>query len=426
MAHDPLKPAPVSGKQREKVLLISVDAFPKLGGISTMTHHLANVFAELTGRSILLAPAGSHVPAGHDRRYDLIEDWESDTAAREGAAALVEDRRIEMLVARIIAEERPTRILLMHGFYYGPGAIRAARREGVPISVYVHGTELTSQMIALKRGAPQGETSLPGRLLCVLSEADEVLTNSHFTAGLVAEAVRVRRVRVTGVGLVLSRLSAERRQSPWTNQSQRRDRRRALGLPEGPLLAYIGRLTGHKRIDRMLRICAEMPETSCVIGGHGPARPELVDLAEDLGIASRCRFLGQIGETEKWALLRAANFSFLMSDFDAATGACEGFGIGLLEAAAAGALPVSSGVDGMADFMRGPERPGVVLPVAPLDPLASAALLTGLLADEAEMDAFILRGRRMISQRYNWSNVARAILSPQQSAIPVQELRHAG
>ncbi|MEM8841291.1 MAG: glycosyltransferase [Pseudomonadota bacterium] len=260
----------------------------------------------------------------------------------------------------------------------------------------------------------------------MLEQADEVLTNSHFTAGLVSRHARVQHLRVTGVGLSLSRLGGERRRSPWASPSLRRDRRRAMGLAEGPLFAYIGRLTDHKRVDRMLRICAEMQDATCVIAGEGPAGQALAACAADLGISSRCRFPGRIGEAEKWALLRAANFSFLMSEFDPRTGACEGFGIGLLEAAAAGALPVSSGADGMADFMLGPERPGVVLPVAPLDARASAALLSRLLADEAAMDGFVLRGRRMISNRYNWSSVARMILSPRQQVAPSRELRDAG
>ncbi|MBY8974404.1 glycosyltransferase [Rhodobacteraceae bacterium NNCM2] len=420
---------PGRGASDETVLVVSVDAFPRMGGISTMTHHLANVFADLTGRCILLGPAGSHLPQGFERRYELCEDWESDTATREGAAGEAEDQRIERFVAGIIARERPSRLLLMHGFYYGPGTIRAARQASVPVSVYVHGTELASQLtISGRAAAMRDPASLSARYLSVLRGADEVLTNSEFTAGLVTANTQSRRVRVTGVGLPLSRLAAERRASPRFVGEERRERRRLLGFGEGPLVTYIGRVVPHKRIDRMLRVVAAMPGATCVIGGEGPAAPSLRSLAAEIGIAGRCHFPGALAEEAKWALLRAADFSFLTSAFDRETGACEGFGIGLLEAAAAGAVPVSTGADGMADFVLDPVRGGVALPVGPLDPAVVAGRLMSLLGDDSRMDEVVQRGRRAISTRFNWSTIAREILSPDTRVepLPVAELRHAG
>ncbi|MEM8791404.1 MAG: glycosyltransferase family 4 protein [Pseudomonadota bacterium] len=393
------------------VLLISVDAFPKMGGISTMTHHLANAFAELPGGAILLAPAGCHVPAAFTRRYALAEDFESDLEARDGTAGLAEDARIEALIRTIITEERPRRILLIHAFHYGPGAVAAARAHAIPVSVFIHGTEFTSQTLrpadALR--TRRDPASRGFRLLSTLAAADEILTNSRHTANLVAAHASGRPPHVAGVGLPLATLRAEQRNSPVFDRGQRLARRRALGLSDGPLLGYIGRLTPNKRIDRMLEIAAHIPSATCLIGGTGPAEQSLRAHAKSLGLSGRIHFTGALSEDAKWRALRAMDFSFLLSEHDTQTGAYEGFGIAMLEAAAAGAVPVSTGVDGMADFAGAPWHGALRLAADPWQPEHHAKTLRALHAEEAGMDALVRRGRHAIANAFTWERIARTL-----------------
>ncbi|MEM9043547.1 MAG: glycosyltransferase family 4 protein [Pseudomonadota bacterium] len=394
MAPNPMTKGPV--------LIISVDAFPKMGGISTMTHHLTNAFAALPGGATLLSPAGSNVPPPFDRHYGLIEDFESDLSATDGGAALAEDARIDRLIRGTIVAERPRRILLMHGFHYGAGAVSAGRAMGVPVSVYVHGTEFTSQM---SRPATLSDPTTRGALLLqTLRAADEVLTNSHHTARLVS--ISGAPAKATGVGLPEQTIIAERRNSPVFESAQRRARRRALGLPKGPLLGYVGRLAPHKRIDRLLEITQKMPGATCVIGGTGPSQGDLAAHAQKLGILDRVHFLDALSEPMKWRVLRALDFSFLLSEYDQKTGAFEGFGIAMLEATAAGAVPVTTAVDGMADFAGAPWHGAVRIAATPWQPARHARTLVGLLAEDDSMDALIRRGRHAIDQAFTWERIA--------------------
>ncbi|MEM9096891.1 MAG: glycosyltransferase family 4 protein [Pseudomonadota bacterium] len=387
------------------ILIVSVDAFPKMGGISTMTHHMANAFAARPGGAILLAPKGSHVPPPFERHYALAEDFESDLTAREGAAALAEDDRIERLTREILNTERPRRVLLMHAFHYGTGALAAARAMQIPLSVYVHGTEFTSQVSHPSR--LRDPSGLGARLLRTLSGADEILTNSHHTASLVS--VTGRKASATGVGLPRSVVAAERRNSPLFEHAQRRARRRAIGLPDAPLFGYIGRLVVNKRIDRMFEIARHVPDATCVIGGTGPIEADLAARAKALGIQDRVLFLGTLSEADKWRLLRALDFAFLLSEHDPKTGAYEGFGIAMLEAAAAGAVPVTTGTDGMADFAGAPWHGALRIPATPWQPARHANTLSTLLAQEQSMDALVRRGRRAIDEAFTWEQIARQL-----------------
>ncbi|MEM7668445.1 MAG: glycosyltransferase family 4 protein [Pseudomonadota bacterium] len=411
------------------VLIVSVDAFPKMGGISTMTHHVANALVATGCRVLVIAPRGSYVPGGFSRSYELCEDWESDIAARDGPGAEAEDRRIETLTKGLIAQEQPAEIILMHGFYYGTGVLRAAQAAGVPAKIVVHGTELTSQLgcTAGRDRSRADPASLGARFRDCLRQADGVLANSRHTAGLVRHLAGVDPVGVIGVGVPADRLRSEMRGTPERCAQQQAARRRSFGLPDGPVFAYIGRLARHKRVDRLLRLTAACPDATCMIGGDGPELSTLIRLGEHLGLGDRLRLLGPLSEQHKWRALRAADFSALMSSADPETGAYEGFGIGLLEAVTAGAVPLSTGADGMADFMSGDPPPGLLLPAILEDPAADAARLYALWRDPERMDRMIARGRGLIAAQFTWDRVAARIMShvPIRDTLPLLPLRHA-
>jgi glycosyltransferase involved in cell wall biosynthesis len=77
-------------------------------------------------------------------------------------------------------------------------------------------------------------------------------------------------------------------------------------------LLFVGRLTPFKGVDFILRGLARLPEeVKLTIAGDGPQRPELEDLAGELGVRHRCRFLGQVPHAQlDAAYLEAGVFVF--------------------------------------------------------------------------------------------------------------------
>lgn len=112
------------------------------------------------------------------------------------------------------------------------------------------------------------------------------------------------------------------------------------------VLMTLGRLAGQDRkkgFDRVLevlpRVLQERPETRYLIAGHGPDRPRLERLAEELGLREQVIFTGFVDEDKKAAHYRLADLYVMPSEG-------EGFGLVLLEAMACGIQVMASKTDG--------------------------------------------------------------------------------
>jgi glycosyltransferase involved in cell wall biosynthesis len=372
------------------LLIASVDALPQIGGISLMCHHLANAFSAAGHRVVVVAPKGSYVPGEYQREYLLYEDWGSQVKKREGQAGLSEDERIMKLGTALIERYQIERIILLHPFYYAVGLMDAARAKGIPSSVYFHGFELRSQ---LRGHYPKSQRTLLAerrlgtlreRIFYTIGTSDEVLVNSAYTASLV-EPFPVRpKVRATGCGLPQAVVDREFKESPSYDDAQRQERRRTLGLSPLPTLAFVGRL----------------------VVGDGPDRERLEGQVKRHGLGERVRICGLSSEVEKWEILRAASALCLLSEPNDQGGQVEGFGIALLEGAAAGALPVSSGTGGMTDVVAH-GRTGFLLSV---DDRQAAAELADFLARQDETRRLVTKAREQLCERFTWERVASRIL----------------
>jgi glycosyltransferase involved in cell wall biosynthesis len=111
----------------------------------------------------------------------------------------------------------------------------------------------------------------------------------------------------------------------------RPEARAALGLdPEGPVVAYVARLTKVKRPDRMIEVARMRPEAMFVVAGDGPLQGEIRS-----GAPPNVRFLGWRADIEN--VYAAADVILLTSDN-------EGMPVGLIEAALCGVPAVATDV----------------------------------------------------------------------------------
>ncbi len=125
---------------------------------------------------------------------------------------------------------------------------------------------------------------------------------------------------------------------------------RGAGEPAGdPAIAYLGRLVGHKRVERVVELAGELagtwPGLRVHVIGRGPERRRLVARARELGVADRVRLHGFLAEANKNAVLGAARLNVTASEF-------EGWGLTVIEAAALGVPTVAYDVAGLRDSVR--------------------------------------------------------------------------
>lgn len=237
--------------------------------------------------------------------------------------------------------------------------------RGIPYIPYVHGADL----LGYRNRFPWG-----GILGQILQRAQRVVANSAFTGRAVqACGVSQQRIAVLNPAIDLERFAH------LPSREEQRRRRRW----EGRLVVLsVGRLVERKGQDMVIRalpaVAARLPQVRYAIGGAGPCRAALEQLAGEVGVAERVEFLGFVPEGELPGLYGAADLFAMPSRELPAVGDVEGFGIVFIEANAAG-LAVLGGRSGGVEDAVVDGGTGVL--VDPSDPGAVAEGLIRLLAD---------------------------------------------
>lgn len=128
---------------------------------------------------------------------------------------------------------------------------------------------------------------------------------------------------------------------------QRAALRQQLGLPDGPLAVFTGRLVPEKGIDVLLRawpsVLQHVPNAHVVLVGAGEQRPQLEALARQQDIESQVVFAG--GSDDVAPFLRAAD-AFVLPSY------AEGLPVALLEAMACGLPCIGTAIDGTRNLIE--------------------------------------------------------------------------
>lgn len=157
------------------------------------------------------------------------------------------------------------------------------------------------------------------------------------------------------------------------------------GVPEQPVIIYLGRLKKYKCIEHPLRILPRLRSTisgaEYWIVGEGDYRAALERMAEDLGVRSAVRFFGFKDGPDKLDLLHRSRVL-------AYTSPKEGWGLSVIEANATGLPCVASDSPGLRESVRDGE--------------------TGFLAPHGDPDRLYEKFHRLLSDDALWLRMSRA------------------
>ena len=133
-----------------------------------------------------------------------------------------------------------------------------------------------------------------------------------------------------------------------------------------------------------------------LIVGDGPQRAELVQLADELGIASLTEFAGVVEHAQVPLQLHRLDIYVAASRLDS-----ESFGVAVIEASACALPVVVSDAGGLPEVVRDGET-GLVVPRDDVPALQAA--LKRLVLDEALRDRLGRAGRAHVGRAYDWGH----------------------
>jgi glycosyltransferase involved in cell wall biosynthesis len=137
------------------------------------------------------------------------------------------------------------------------------------------------------------------------------------------------------------------------------------------------------------------------IVGRGPEESRLRALVDELGLADRVKFAGQVSSGELRKFYAACDCFVLPAIVDF-KGDTEGLGVVLIEALSYRKPVVASGVGGIVDVVRH-EETGLLVPEK--DPEALARTITRVLTDNRLATKLAGRGYEHVSRYFDWDRI---------------------
>ena len=191
------------------------------------------------------------------------------------------------------------------------------------------------------------------------------------------------------------------------------DVRSRLDLGDDPIVLCVAQKRPYKNLAALIRAIADLgdlPATLVLPGASTPHESELRELAKELGVEARVRFLDWVSDEDIEGLYREATCLVLPS-------LIEGFGLPVLEAMARD-VPVACS--------NRPSLPEVAGDAAlyfdPEDQSAVSAAVRQLLVDESLRSALVERGRARV-RLFSWRRTAEATLESYRRAVAARASR---
>lgn len=173
----------------------------------------------------------------------------------------------------------------------------------------------------------------------------------------------------------------------------RLQRRKDLGLKDGPVIGIVARLSdvkGHQYlIEAMPMVVEKIPQAQLLIVGSGKMQGDLQSRAQDLGIRRNIFFIPEVSDTRE--VLGVMDL-FVMPSLN------EGLGLAIIEAMAQGLAVIGSSVGGIKTLIQDGST-GIL--IGPADSHAIAKAITELLEDKQKREYLGNNARVFIQKNFS-------------------------
>lgn len=355
-----------------RILLLTSEFPPRVGGIASHVAELAAGLAALGHRATVVAPevAGAGAYDAVRRTYKIVRH-QSFLRAKP-----FYDFLLGRLLGRLRAAEE-FEIVHVHGLK----PLRAALGLGLPL---VFSNHTSGFLVTAAAGGArlQRTMKLLNRVDFLIAPSEE-LAEAPRRAGLARPSVYIPN----GVDV--------HRFTPGEANKLRREW--GLAAPGVAVLAA-RRLVQKNGVLVLAEAAVRLRDTACrfIFAGDGPERARVESVLAHASMAGRAVFLGSVPNEAMPGVYRASDLCVLPSLLEATS-------LAGLEAMASGKAVVGSRVGGIPAIIEDGAN-GLLVP--PGDPIALAAAIRRLAADAGLRDRMGAAGRRRAEQEFAWETIA--------------------
>jgi colanic acid/amylovoran biosynthesis glycosyltransferase len=290
------------------------------------------------------------------------------------------------LAPGLVRKLRRLRPILIHA-HFGVDSVPGlwlARRLHIPLVVTFHGYDATMKEEYARKHSYDYRRYLRWRPTIQKETAHFVAVSEFVRERLIEQGFPPEKISVHYVGVDTGFFAPD------------------LSVSRLPMVLFAGRLVDSKGcgylIQAMALVQREIPDASLIVMGDGPLRDELEQMAS--ACLRNCRFLGARPQSEVRHWMNVAKV-FSVPSFTTQRGTSEAFGLVFAEAQAMG-LPVAS-------FATG----GI--------PEAVAHEVTGLLAEERDVEGLANNISRLLKDDSLWAQFSAAAMQRARASFDLQE-----
>jgi phosphatidyl-myo-inositol dimannoside synthase len=387
-------------KSSLKILLVSVDYRPSLGGIATCSYEVSRALSQFPGAEVkvltLKHPNGDEFDA---HGYFQTSRFKGKSHGIFGVL------KLSLEVLKVILTWKPHAIV--HFLWLPEGVatwLLAPFRFlfQIPYFVVVHGVEVVETNRNWRKKLRNAFSPIKHS---VLRNAARVFSVSQFTANYMIQNCHLRSDHVKIIGNGVNRTTL-------TPQPKAVDLVEKYKLSGKTVFFTLTRLEDYKGVDRVIaamrRVVAQYPNTVYLISGEGIDRSRLDKLVVHYRLQSNVIFTGRIPFDRLSDYYSIADCFMMVSRDDWETPNVEGFGLVYLEAAACKVPSIGGRAGGIADAVVDGETGWLV---DPTDDHAVANVMMQVIQDPEECRRRGIKAYTRAVNDMSWENVADRIYS---------------
>lgn len=365
------------------ILVLTWNYPPRRGGIEYLIGQLVEGLRKRRSLQVITA------------YHDSPEETEQDVYRAPGPGLFAFAIYSLWRGARALRHDREIAIVFGGSALTTPLVLILARFFGRRAVVQAHGLDVVHRSVFYQ-------------LLCVrwLRRCDHIIANSAYTASLAqSKGVAPDRISVIPPGV-----DPERFAVPVDAEATRK----SFGLAGRRIILFVGRLARRKGVkefiqDSLPQIIAAVPEACFAIVGANPSESlahrddmvtEVAAMVARLGLERHVRLLGALSDEDVVRLYQACDLAVLPAL--AAADDVEGFGIVLLEAAAAGKPVVAMRSGGIPDAVED-GKSGILVAAGAYEALSRATV--DLLHDEKKSSEIGVYARKRLNEHFTWEKI---------------------